>query len=159
MNRLKLFIKIFVIAFFLIVSTFVGLGIYANVRNGDISFRLSPSPTPYVFSERKLWNLINDWKKTQSSEPYIEDSRLCTLAEKRLEEVKLDWTHDGFWNYKEDFIHEGLAENLGKDYETEEEVFNAWLESPSHRRNLDYSYKYSCLRCEGNNCVHIFGNF
>lgn len=118
-----------------------------------------PTPTPHIFSERKLWQLINEWQTSQGFKPYIEDSRLCTLAKTRIAEIKTNWSHDGFWQHKNDFTHNGLAENLSKDWFTEEDAFQAWLDSPPHRKNLNDYYAYSCLRCEDNICVQEFANF
>lgn len=117
------------------------------------------APTPYVFSQAKLWQIINNWQIKQGWEPYIENDYLCILAKERLEETRTDWSHKGFEKYIGTFKYTNLGENLVRDYATEEEAFRAWLTSPPHRKNLTDYYTYSCLRCEGNRCVQLFLNY
>lgn len=120
---------------------------------------LIPAPSPYPFSEDKLWSLVNDWQTSQGWKPYIKDQRLCDLADIRLEETSKDWSHNGFFAHSKDFVNINLGENLARDYITEETTLKAWLKSPSHKKNLTSPYTYSCIQCEGDRCVQLFGNF
>lgn len=118
-----------------------------------------PSPTPFIFSEKKLWSLVNEWRISQNLSSYTEDQRLCNLTEIRLKETSSDNSHNGFWKHINDFPHNGLAENLTSDYIFEESSLGGWLNSPPHRKTLEDNYKYSCLKCLGDRCVQLFANF
>lgn len=112
-------------------------------------------PTPYVFSEDRLWDLIQNWKKP----PYEKSEFLCSIASTRLEEVKANWSHQGF---EADRFCTGdcyIGENLVKNFSYEPVAFNSWLTSASHRENLDANYTHSCLKCSDSTCVQIFGYY
>ena len=118
-----------------------------------------PSITPYPsIDAEKLLNLINDWKIKQGSQPYTEIKNLCDLTEIRLKEIKTNFSHDGFWKHKDDYVWKNLSENLSENYSTEQETFTGWLNSSSHSAILKSDRTYSCLRCEDNKCVQLFAN-
>lgn len=154
--------KIVNILFILVIGAIIFV-IFSDTNKPVISKPISPiiipSPTPLIFSEEKLWSLVNEWKINQGSNPYIKDQRLCNLANVRLEEIRLKNNHDGFWNHTNDFPHKELAENLSSDYIFEDKALIGWLNSPPHRKTLEHDYKYSCLKCLGDRCVQLFANF
>lgn len=115
-------------------------------------------PTRIPFSESRLWNLINDWQIKQGWKPYIEHQKLCEITEKRLIEVKNDWSHSQFKKHWTEIDYLDLGENLAKDFSTEEQMLESWLNSPTHLANLTKYHTYSCLRCDGSRCVQMFVN-
>lgn len=123
------------------------------------SLKPRPSIAPRVLNPSRLWDSVQNYRLESGYKQYTEDERLCTIARKRLSEVETDWSHEGFWKYTEDFSHNGMAENLGRDYWPESELMNAWKFSPSHKENLDKPYRYSCIETEGLYAVQIFANF
>lgn len=123
------------------------------------SSTIKPSPTPRVLDKKKLWDLVQKFRTGAGYKAYTEDLRLCTIARKRLPEVVTDWSHDGFYKYTDDFAHNGMGENLGRLYETEYMLVVSWINSPTHKENLDKPYKYSCIETDGLYAVQIFANF
>ncbi len=125
---------------------------------------VKPSPTPYAFSENKLWSLIQNWRKSQGLSPYIKDQRLCAIAKDRVtNDPPLD-DHAGLYRKYSNYpyvIQENLAE-----YQNEQQMFNEWITSPfGHRETLEKPYSYSCIVCipvkntDRTYCSQIFSNF
>lgn len=73
----------------------------------------------------------------------------CRFARKRLAEVQVDFSHDGFKNTSERPFpsYRRAGENLAKGYRFYE-VVDAWLESPSHRAILLGEYSELCVEGE-----------
>lgn len=118
---------------------------------------IAPSPTPRVLNEKELWSLVQEWRKENNLKAYREDAWLCAAALKRLDQIKTDWSHDGF--YAMQLRYDYVSENLGKDADDAGTLLNTWLESPSHRDNLLKPYKDSCIETEGTYAVQMFANF
>lgn len=116
-----------------------------------------PEVQPKTLDQNKIENLVNEWRGTHDYPQFIEDPRLCTYAAERAEEIKIDWSHDKFL---EDSCNVGFntcGENLAKGYTTEEQVLEAWLDSPKHRENLEKDFKYMCIECKDGYCAQQFG--
>lgn len=145
----------------LTLATFIVTRLYSNRNKIFVksNSEISISPIPYIFSQSKLWQLINDYQIKNGWQPYIESSNLCNLADKRLIETSTDWSHNGFYIHAKDFDNLNLGENLAKGYGTERLTLESWINSPTHKKNLTDPYRYSCLRCDKDRCVEIFGNF
>ncbi|WP_339625707.1 CAP domain-containing protein [uncultured Maribacter sp.] len=43
-----------------------------------------------------------------------------------------------------------VAENVAKDYDTTTDAFEAWLDSPGHRKNLEGNFDYSAVSIKRN---------
>lgn len=121
-----------------------------------------PEPKSELDSD-KLWSLIQDWRMSQNLQTYIKDQRLCKFVKVRLGEIKENFSHKGFedrsTNNSFPFFYQELGENLAAGITYEESILFAWLNSPSHRENLDKEYKYSCLETEGFYVIQLFANF
>ena len=129
------------------------------------------TPAPYgPLSKEKLWYLIQEWRKSDDCkpggcEPYYEDSRLCVVAEDRVDDPEDN--HDGFYEkVKSDYYGFGvgitLSENKTGGY-SEEDMLKKWLNSPSHAAALREDYKYSCVAVDGTDpnsyyAIQIFSN-
>lgn len=122
------------------------------------------------YSQQMLWTHIQDYKTSQGVQPYIQDQKLCKIAEKRLVQVRLDFDHADFANKEaQEFLTNSgaihVAENLATfgfiNTEPKEiNQLNAWLNSPKHRETLDNArYTHSCLRCNQAYCVHLFADY
>lgn len=119
-------------------------------------------PTPKPFSADKLFQLVNEWRIKEDYQPYKKSEFACNIADIRLSEVKINWSHDGF--HADRFCNSEctLGENLIRGYvynEQEPEALKGWLNSSSHRANLEDNYTHSCIKCYSGICVHIFSYF
>lgn len=157
-------------AVFLIITPLVLLGLWFKKNfivqsKNEIQTQAtrSPLPTPYVITEERLWSVVNDWKINTSGIGYENNEVLCQQAGLRLKEVQNDWSHDGFNDNAEIAKKTGgfskVGENLARDYLYESEILNEWLSSASHKKNLDDTYTHSCIKCQNNYCVQLFGKY
>lgn len=92
---------------------------------------IEPSPQEEVFQFSSLLDLHNSVRKS----PLTVDSELSKFAQKWAEhmERKVGLEHSdlefpGNWSYK--------GENIAEGPESEEEVFNNWMSSKKHKRNI-----------------------
>ncbi len=119
---------------------------------------VSPSPTPYIFSEDKLWSLIQDWRQSQGLSPYIKDQRLCAIAKDRVFNGPVLDSHAGLYCKYSSYPYV-VQENLA-DYPNEKTMLVRWITSPfGHKETLEKPYIYSCVQCKNTYCSQIFSNF
>lgn len=119
---------------------------------------LEPTPTDILITKENVMHEVNEWRISEGMTPYKESEFLCKAAEERLPEVKLNWSHKGFSAKR--FCGESecwLGENLAKEYSSPHETLINWLNSPSHRRELEKPYTHSCIATDGDYVVQIFG--
>lgn len=124
------------------------------------------SSTPYVLQpadEMELFSLIQNWRKINGYEVYIWDNELEDTALKRLQQIKQDWSHSGFWNISKEKMC-GVkdcwyGENLAKDSYDEQLLLDTWLKSPTHEANLKANYGATYIACEDSYCVQIFRSY
>lgn len=96
--------------------------------------------------------LINDYRKQRGLAELKEDAKMCELAQERAFEVSLNWSHDGYISrrpilfsvYCPGCLRTG--ENLARSFLSPEEVVKAWINSPTHKANLDGDYNIGCVR-------------
>ena len=124
----------------------------------------TPSPTPFVYvpevaDEEDLWTEVNDWKYKEAGYTYSKSAILCEYADIRVEQIKTDWSHSGFKAISDSRGFYRLGENLSNNLDTEYVILQSWLNSPTHKANLDENFTHSCIRCEDNYCVHLFGKY
>lgn len=121
-------------------------------------------PLPEItitFDTQGLWTLINNYRQGENLSALQEEPSLCDFAQKRVKQIASDWSHDGFNRDSSDPQKvcpkcEGLGENLAKSYYTPATVMQAWLESPTHKANLDYPFDVACLKVYSPNNFEIF---
>lgn len=122
-------------------------------------------PVKTIISANKLFQLVNEWRVQNGYQPYIKSDFAENIAKTRLSEVKVEWSHDKFLKHHNDGDYCQkcwLGENLVKGYPTEQESLDNWLNSPSHRANLERNYTHSAIVCDNtveNYCVHIFSYY
>lgn len=117
-----------------------------------------PSLKTTPISGDNLFAWVNSWRKTNGYNEYKKSEFACSIAEKRLPEIKVNWSHEGFYygKYCTDCY---LSENLSKNFFYEPDaplILDAWVNSASHLENLKKDYTHSCIKCESGFCVHIF---
>lgn len=131
----------------------------------------TPTPTPRVKKKLDggyLFNLVNAYRRGKGLQEMTWWHKLCEYSTERSAEIQRDWSHGG---YLEDSKNGELygkycpgctrtGENLAKDYWTEEEILQAWINSPTHKANLDEAgWNIGCAMVIDNNFVSMeFGN-
>lgn len=123
-----------------------------------LSFLLLPCFVKADDYQSKVWRDIQVWKIKHDGYAYQTTKELCKVSEERLEEVKTNWSHEGFYDHIEEPGFYYVGENLSRYFYEPEEVLKAWLKSPTHRANLEKKFDYSCLVCKDSYCVHTFGS-
>jgi len=105
-----------------------------------------------------LENLVNKWRVDNGYRAFVQDTELCQYAEERATEIKLDWSHDQFSADRcaKSSWHR-CGENLVRNATTEDWALQAWLNSPTHLRNLKDNYTAMCIACSDNYCAQEFG--
>jgi uncharacterized protein YkwD len=98
-----------------------------------------------------LWTLINEYRQNKGLPVLEVNSLLCELAQKRSQEITSDWSHDKFKN-NTPILYEkycpgcyGMGENLAMGYFSSNQIFDAWIKSPTHKEILDTNYTKGCL--------------
>ena len=87
---------------------------------------------------------INKYRLTNGLKPLEVDSVLCDAANKRVEEIKTNWSHEGFSASLCEKCN-GLGENLARGFEKKENIVQAWIESLSHKKViLTESFTHGC---------------
>lgn len=152
--------KAFIAVFLLLIGGFI---IYTDRKPVKKTVAISPTitPTPRIFSENKLFMLIQQWKQKEDGYTYSIENNLCKFAEERVNEIQNVNNHKAFYNWKDKQYlsqYNTIAENLANDWIEEDKLLDAWLNSPGHAKNLKDDYTYTCLRCMKNKCVQLFGN-
>lgn len=149
-----------------LLTLVVGTGSYLAYNNYQIrqidKEEWSDSLKTKNIDEVELLEQVQIWREEGGLSRYQASPELCTFAVQRLSEIKQDWSHGGFIKNNQNFQKEngfnGMAENLSKDSDSELQTVIGWANSPEHLKNLKADYKYTCLKCEDNYCVHEFGN-
>ena len=124
-----------------------------------------PTPTPDLINEQALFDLVQRFRVENNLTPYKKSDLLCQIANYRLKEIKLNFSHTGFFSLPHSFCPHGcsLGENLAdKGYNSttnEKKTLNQWLLSPEHAKNLKADYTHSCLKSDGRYTVQIFGYY
>jgi len=156
MNK-KTLLMVFV-PMFLFGSIFVAWAgwVLASQPKYEITKRIEPVDQDVLFES------VQNWRLELGKEAYIADSQLCEFANKRVKEIQSDFSHSGYRKMAETEIYKDgryskTGENLSEGVVYELELLNKWLTSPSHRDNLEDDFTHSCVRCENNYCVQIFG--
>lgn len=143
-----------------IIFGFLVIGGYAALffMMGTLySFLTSPSHEQTLDSD-KLFQIANKWRVEKGYQLYKTSSLSCEVASIRSFEIRKKFSHDGF-EAKRFCFGCSLGENLSQGFETEDEAFEGWLNSPAHLENLQKDFPNSCIKCINSSCVHIFSNF
>lgn len=128
-----------------------------------ITVNPSPTPTPKPLTANELFTVVQQWRRDNNLKEYVQIQKICDYAEIRAEESTTDWSHNGALKNSTERTDMcpvntkcRMGENLAKDWSTAEQTLDAWLNSPTHRANLEANFKYSCIGQYENNFAQIF---
>ncbi len=162
---MNMFIRLAVILFCVFILFLIFGGQISGQQEQKIVLAiptLLPSATPIPdLNTDKISHLIDEYRKGLNLKSFIEDQRLCDIAEDRvLETYKLGYLddHKGF---KERY-HKGpygLAENVTGPVNDDVTAFESWRNSDPHRKAMEGSWTHSCLATKGRFAVQIFSSF
>lgn len=113
---------------------------------------------PEQFDEFTVIEDVQKWRKSNGLDEYKIDASLCKYAEMRLNDISINFSHDAFLAsrsaqiYNDNQQFQSLAENLSSGINP----LPAWINSPTHLKNLKENYQYTCVKCKNNNCVQLF---
>ncbi|NTV31002.1 CAP domain-containing protein [candidate division WWE3 bacterium] len=118
---------------------------------------VAPTPTPLTVS---LYELINQWRTSTGRTSFVESPLSCQIATQRLPQVVKQFSHTGFDQmlpslYANNPNLHSVAENLA-NASSAQIAFNNWLNSPTHRTNLESNRPFMCFRQSGRIFVQIF---
>ena len=121
----------------------------------------SPKIEEVKLNEEKLWNIVNAWREENNLRPYTKNDRLCDIAKIRsndplINEKLLD-DHKGFIERYKNYPSV-IGENMAKDWKNEQSTLKAWIDSPTHLKNLQESFSYSCIKTKGDLVIQIFSS-
>jgi len=137
----------------LIIGLLMVFGVVKHLNTPITSAKTTP------LNNKTMTTVMNEWKLKHHGHVYTKSEKLCEVANRRLEETKINWTHDGFWDIS--FPSTGftfLGENLAKGFNNPKEVLYAWQTSKlGHKEILEYSYTNLCVATDGNYVVVMFG--
>ena len=143
----KKFLILFTIAIFYAIGLFVG------------SKKIPKPLSSPALRTNTLYTLIQGYRVNNGLEPYIMSQKLCDIADIRLKETQIKFSHDGFDAKRFCPSDCFIGENLAEGYTDEQVLLNAWLESPTHAENLKRDFMFTCIRTVNGYAVQIFGNF
>ncbi len=119
-----------------------------------------------------LTNKINQWRLDQHQAAYFTNEELCQFAQTRLLQVQPETlSHATFYQEAENVFPDSGFKSLGENLagfsvlnqdnlsQVSKEIFQAWLTSPAHLQNLQANFSHSCLKCNQQICIQVFGRY
>lgn len=91
-----------------------------------------------VGPEEEVFSLVNEKREEEGLDPLVWNKTLTKDALSRAKEISKKFSHTRP-NGKEWYTLDEknmYGENLGKNYSTAQEVFDAWMNSESHKENI-----------------------
>lgn len=123
----------------------------------EVTPTVEPEPT---IDEDAVWLVVQAWRTKNNLQEYKKNDVLCGYALERSEQLQTDFSHTPFMKMSARVMKETgmtmVAENLSEGVQYPDQVLLMWLNSPSHRANLDYRYTDSCIKCSENFCAQVF---
>ncbi|MCX6809953.1 MAG: CAP domain-containing protein [Candidatus Berkelbacteria bacterium] len=122
------------------VFTFIIFGSGLIIINSD-----KTSASTLVPSDQISLNLVNNYRTQNHLSQLKWNDKLAKAADDKAQDIlnKQYFDHtspDGkkAWDFilSEDYSYRFAGENLGVDFDSQEQTFDAWLNSPSHLANI-----------------------
>lgn len=148
--RKMLFVILFVIG---IGGSYIA-GVYSVAPKRIVEIKVNS------LNSAEILNKINIHRNKIGRESLVVDDRLCTIAYRRVQEIKKDFSHDKFEIDNKESVYT-LTENIAKlagEYDSDSTV-KGWLNSPPHRHTIESSWKYTCVATSDNYAVQVFSSF
>ncbi|MDD6645950.1 MAG: CAP domain-containing protein [Oscillospiraceae bacterium] len=154
MNKIKRKLSLILI-FAILVSSFPMLNTF-NAGASTIVYEKVQGRVLYSY-EFRVFQLINNERTKRGLSQLKMSAELMNASSRRAAEISLCYSHgrpngeqNPFsvfnWKYR-------VAENIAVNQKTPEQVVNAWMNSPSHRRNILSKYYRSmgvgCFKADG----------
>lgn len=156
----------------LLISIFVFLVFFQITTHDRLANKIdlpksSPSPLParVIVSPEEIAEKINTDTmvfRAENNLSNLEDSSVaCEFATTRLSQMHEEFSHRLFHVQSSDFMFKNKLMSIGENlYEgpvfDDKHIFNMWLDSPTHRDNLEKKYTNDCVLCDNSFCVHVF---
>jgi uncharacterized protein YkwD len=102
-------------------------------------------------------DIFNAYRKSKGLSPLIFTNDLNRIANLRLAEIKITYSHSSIGGY-----NKHLAENIVRStgYLGNKEAFTSWKNSPGHNANmLNTSYKYTGYAISNGYAVQVFSSY
>ena len=134
---------------------------YSNDNNITIHVITSTVKKPNIPStpsSLQLFNLMN----TARVAPFVYNLELENIAIARVKYLcSIDtFSHSGFKDFFGDSLFNYVGENLARNYANEQDVFNAFMKSPTHRANIQNTqYQYVGIAEDCGITVVSFGGY
>lgn len=113
-------------------------------------------------NQEAIFNAVNSWRVENGMTAFAKDENLCDYASLRIDQInEFGFSHDLFRKELPDFMYENSFANVGENLfegtdRKEKVILLGWLNSPTHRENIEYNWDSSCVRCDSRTCVQIF---
>lgn len=111
-----------------------------------------------------VFRLVNDYRIKMGLKPLRINPTMCAFAAKRVEEIKTNYSHDGFdqmaksENHPFNYVYAG--ENIDEGSYNAEFSVNRWIQSESHRQNMESPhYTDTCIVIKNGYAVQLFASF
>tara|TARA_R110002126_G_scaffold75256_3_gene187633 strand:+ start:5628 stop:6197 length:570 start_codon:yes stop_codon:yes gene_type:complete len=123
---------------------------YDNAEEPLTNFTLASSESHSTL-EDELFEMINDHRVNLGLNALVFESTTYYYANLHTAYMisKGNTSHDNFTKRSENIAKRTdaifIAENVARNYDTIEEVFDAWKKSSGHRENIEGDYDYSAI--------------
>jgi uncharacterized protein YkwD len=139
-----------------------------RIESAQTSSTIPIKTTPSLINKasdvvRNLWNTdtsdyafkFNQYRQSQGFAALTFTDDLNRIAELRLAEIKLNFSHASQGQY-----NHNLAENIVEGVSSNQEALTCWQGSPGHNANmLDKEYKYTGYAAGGGHAVQVFSEW
>ena len=134
---------------------------FSTPRTTQAVNMVSTPKIPTYPNQYELEIMSSEYRLSKKLNALKHDEILCNIANKRVEEIKDNFSHEGFQKYKGDNRPKGyiaIGENLVTGVDSSTTAFSSWKLSPSHNENLLFEpYISTCVKCSESYCVQLFG--
>lgn len=107
----------------------------------------------------RIFDLINQYRASLGLSAFEKNDEVCSLTQIRSTELAAELAsgtvHSGLYGRN---LPYWIWENA-KVGSNEDEAASWWLSSSLHRKSIVGDYKFSCVKCTGNNCSQLFTSF
>lgn len=132
----------------------------------------TPSATPVATAKPKadtealgaasdnLITLANKVRKENGCKRnLVAHNSLNKAAQVEAQRITTDWSHNGYAETARKYYkYNKIGENLARNYSNDDEIINAWLNSPTHRAVLlDCSYRHAGVGRVGSHVAMYYG--